>query len=140
MPSRFQQRLLQLMCSAYGLMLRAYPLDFRGEYGREMMLVFTTQARDIIRKNGVFALLPFAHHIVWDWLTTIFDETGSMRKILTLGAASFLFLAVDWLAFHDIREPHTFRDYLTLLASFLVFLSFGLELLGKVNVTSRLSE
>jgi hypothetical protein len=120
-------------------MLRAYPLDFRREYGREMMLVFTNQARDTIRKN-VFALLPFAHHILWDWLTTVFDEAGRMRKTLTLGAASFLFLAVDWLAFHDFREPHTFRDYLTLFASFLVFLSFGLELLERLNGAIRWSE
>jgi hypothetical protein len=140
MPSRFQQRLLQWMCGVYGLMLRAYPFGLRREYGREMMLLFTDQARDIIRTKNAFTLLPFAHHILWDWLTTMFDEAGSMRKILILGAASFLFLAVDWLAFHDFREPHTFRDYLTLFASLLVFLSFGLELLGRVNAAIRWSE
>jgi hypothetical protein len=139
MLSRFQQRVLQWMCSVYGVMLRVYPLDFRREYGREMMLVFTNQARDTIQKNA-FALIPFAHHILWDWLTTVFDEAESMRKTLTLGAASFLLLAVDWFAFHDFREPHTFRDYLTLFASLLVFLSFGLELLRKLNAPIRLSE
>jgi hypothetical protein len=37
-----------------------------------------------------------------------------MRKALTLGAATLCLLAVDWFAFHDFREPHTVRDYLTL--------------------------
>lgn len=42
-------------------------------------------------------------------------------------AASLLLLAVDWLAFHDLSEPHTFRDWLMLLASALVFVEFGRE-------------
>lgn len=56
-----------------------------------------------------------------------------MNKILTLGAAAVLLLAVDWFAFHDILEPHTFRDYLTLVASMLVFFRFGWELLDREN-------
>lgn len=52
-----------------------------------------------------------------------------MRKVLPLGVAAVLLLAVDWFAFHDIREPHTFRDYLTLAASIVVFFRFGWELL-----------
>jgi hypothetical protein len=62
-----------------------------------------------------------------------------VRQGLTLGAAAVLLLAVDWLAFHDIREPHTFRDYLTLVASMLVFFRVGWELLdsGIVHVTGR---
>jgi hypothetical protein len=50
-------------------------------------------------------------------------------KIVTLGAATFLLLMVDWFTFHDWREPHTFRDYLTLLASISVFFYWGMELL-----------
>jgi O-antigen ligase len=41
--------------------------------------------------------------------------------------ASLLLLAIDWLAFHDFREPHTVRDWLMLVASVLVFLKFGKE-------------
>jgi hypothetical protein len=41
--------------------------------------------------------------------------------------ASLLLLAIDWLAFHDFREPHTVRDWLMLVASALVFLKFGKE-------------
>ena len=36
----------------------------------------------------------------------------------------FLLLFVDWITFHDIFESHTIRDWLTLLASVLVFLYF----------------
>ena len=43
---------------------------------------------------------------------------------LIMVAASLLLLAVDWLAFHDLREPHTVRDWLMLVASALVFLQF----------------
>ena len=39
--------------------------------------------------------------------------------------ASLLLLAVNWLAFHDFREPHTVRDWLMLLASVLVFIQFA---------------
>ncbi len=49
-----------------------------------------------------------------------------MRKAVTLGVATFLLLFVDWLTFHDWREPHTVRDYLTLCASLFVFACLGL--------------
>jgi hypothetical protein len=64
-----------------------------------------------------------------------FDSVGDqiMRKILTLGAAALCLLVVDWFIFHDFREPHTVRDYLTLLASIMVFFCFGNELIGRAG-------
>jgi hypothetical protein len=59
-----------------------------------------------------------------------------MRKALTLGVATLCLFAVDWFAFHDFREPHTVRDYLTLVASLLVFFHFGKEVVGKEQVTA----
>jgi hypothetical protein len=50
-----------------------------------------------------------------------------MKTLLILTTTVSL-LMVDFLAFHDIREPHTFRDWLTLFASLLVFFYFGREL------------
>jgi hypothetical protein len=32
---------------------------------------------------------------------------------------------LNWLAFHDLRETHTVRDWLTLLASIAVFIHFA---------------
>ena len=59
-----------------------------------------------------------------------------MRKGLTLGAATLCLLVVDWFTFHDFREPHTMGDYLTLLASILVFLCFGNELIGRAELNN----
>ncbi len=50
-------------------------------------------------------------------------NTDSLLMIV----ASLLLLFTDWLAFHDFLEPHTFRDWLMLLASLLVFIQFGRE-------------
>ena len=46
---------------------------------------------------------------------------------LLIITASLLLLFVNWLAFHDIREAHTVRDWLMLLASILVFFQFARE-------------
>jgi hypothetical protein len=54
----------------------------------------------------------------------MFFNTDNVLMIL----ASLLLLAVNWLAFHDFREPHTVRDWLTLVATVLVYLEFGREL------------
>ncbi len=40
-------------------------------------------------------------------------------------AASILLLMVNWLAFHDLREAHTLRDWLMLVASVLVLVQFA---------------
>jgi hypothetical protein len=40
-------------------------------------------------------------------------------------AASILLLMVNWLAFHDLREAHSVRDWLMLLASILVVVQFA---------------
>src|SRR5450759_3746246 len=136
MLSPSQERLLRWLCRIYGAMLLAYPSAFRHTYGREMAVVFRDRARDVVAHDGGWALLPFMLHIGWDWFHTTLRETAIIRKALTLGAEAFCLLAVDWLAFHDFREPHTVRDYLTLFASFLVFFHFGSELVGKENVTA----
>ena len=74
---------------------------------------------------------------MWDWLTRELQETEIMRKGLTLGAATLCLLVVDWFTFHDFREPHTVRDYLTLVASILVFFCFANELIGRAELRAR---
>jgi hypothetical protein len=44
---------------------------------------------------------------------------------LLMIAGTLLLLFVDWLAFHDIGETHTVRDWLMLIASFIVFVQFA---------------
>jgi hypothetical protein len=53
-----------------------------------------------------------------------------MTGRVTLFLAAILLLAVDWLMFHDLFEPHSVRDYMTLVASLLVFACLGRMLLG----------
>jgi hypothetical protein len=42
--------------------------------------------------------------------------------------AAILLVVVNWLAFHDIHETHTVRDWLMLAATILVFVKFALEI------------
>ena len=52
---------------------------------------------------------------------------------LLIALSSLLLLAVNWLAVHDLREPHTARDWLTVLASLLVFAEFARMLWNRVR-------
>ena len=78
MLSSSQERWLRWLCRVYGLMLLAYPSSFRREYRREMMVVFRTRARDVMRREGSGALLPFMRHISGDWLYTTLRERTTM--------------------------------------------------------------
>ena len=42
------QRVLRAICNVYGLMLLAYPDDFRSKYGREMLLALRNRAHDVL--------------------------------------------------------------------------------------------
>ena len=81
MRSSTDPRLLRWLSCIYGLMLRAYPSVFREEYGREMVLVFDSHARDVMQKSGSLALVPFMLRIVWDWLTTALHERDQIETI-----------------------------------------------------------
>ena len=55
-----------------------------------------------------------------------------MKNLLNLNnlfmlITSLLLLFVNWLAFHDMREAHTVRDWLMLVASVIVLLKFARE-------------
>lgn len=50
----------------------------------------------------------------------------NMDSLIML-AAGLLLLVVNWLAFHDLYEAHTVRDWLMLLASVLVLVQFARE-------------
>jgi len=52
------------------------------------------------------------------------------NQILMLGTI-FTLLALDWLTFHDLWEAHSWRDWLTLFVSILVFFYFAMELSKK---------
>jgi len=50
---------------------------------------------------------------------------------LLILTASILLLVVNWLAFHDLHELHTVRDWLMLFASVVVLLEFARELWSR---------
>lgn len=52
---------------------------------------------------------------------------------LLMLVAGLLLLIVNWLVFHDFREPHTVRDWLILLASLLVLLKFTGDIRRRIN-------
>jgi hypothetical protein len=57
-------------------------------------------------------------------------EVGAMRwDVLMLGVTAALLLAADVLAFHDLFEPHTIRDWLVLVAT-LIVIAYGLRVAG----------
>jgi hypothetical protein len=49
----------------------------------------------------------------------------SKTDYVLIAAATILLLFVNWLAFHDFGEVHTFRDWLMLSASILVLVRFA---------------
>ena len=52
-------------------------------------------------------------------------------------AIAVILLAVDFLAFHDVAEVHTLRDWLTLFASLLVFVYLAKDVLSSYQLRSR---
>jgi hypothetical protein len=140
MVSSSQRRLLRLLCRIYGLMMLAYPSKFRREYSREMALVFSNRARDVVQNKGSWALLPFSLHIIWDWLTTTLHETEIMRKALTVGVtgissislAASGFLALSYVAFkgpNDLRPLTGLILFVALSALTLVVLAANISLM-----------
>ncbi len=54
-------------------------------------------------------------------------------SMLSLAAATVLLLLADALAFHDLFEPHTVRDWLMLVASALVVVGVVGRTAGQVG-------
>ena len=58
-------------------------------------------------------------------------------SMLSLAAAVILLLLADALAFHDLFEPHTVRDWLMLGASGLVVIGLALGFAGRPGPVGR---
>ena len=135
-----QSFLLRFMGRTYALMTLAYPRAFRLKFGREMRLAFSSEALELSRRGGLRSLFPFFLRVSSDWFVSVWKEHCDMPKRLITVVTILLLLAVDWLTFHDLFEPHTVRDYLTLAASLLVFLYIGLDVLRKASPTVARSD
>jgi hypothetical protein len=120
--------LIGLTCRTYALMTAAYPRPFRERFGREMRLAFRSQAVAVADRSGGWALLGLLLQVAWDWIFTLCKEYCEMPRYLIVAILIPMLFVINWLAFHDLSEPHTVRDYLTLAASLLVFAYLGLDM------------
>lgn len=118
---------IRMLERGFGALLLFYPKAFRDRFGREMKLTFLSEAKTIHRRSGVFALLPFFMRIIADSLMSSGREYLDMPQRLLAAAIVLVMVFVDWLALHDVFEPHTVRDYLTLAASILVFAHIAMD-------------
>jgi hypothetical protein len=66
-------RLVELSVSLYRLLLAAYPVGFRNEYGEAMAQLFGDTARDAYRRRGLLGLMAV-------WLRTLLDLTVSVVR------------------------------------------------------------
>jgi hypothetical protein len=58
-------------------------------------------------------------------------------SLLALGATVVLLLLADFLAFHDLFEPHTGTEWLVLAASVLAIVAFAGVSMTRLRVTDR---
>jgi hypothetical protein len=58
-------------------------------------------------------------------------------SLLALGATVVLLLLADFLAFHDLFEPHTGTEWLVLAASVLAIVAFAGVSMTRLRVADR---
>ena len=107
-------RVLRAICNIYGLMLLAYPDDFRSKYGREMLLALRNGAQDVVEGGRASGLFAFVVHVSGDWVTTALKENAMAGTLLSrlrwIAALPLAIVAADAaprLSMHfiqDIRE------------------------------------
>lgn len=154
MLSSSQDRWLRCLCRVYALMLWAYPPDFRGDYRREMLVVFRTGARDVMQREGSAALLRFMRHVSWDWLyTTLRERTtmttsmpalrwGAALPLAILAAVAVMRLDGFILGFNVVPD-HDFQSVGTNVGFFLMaaaFVSVGVSVVpGRKDSVARIA-
>jgi hypothetical protein len=134
----------------YRLLLRAYPPDFRAEYGREMVLLFRDQCRESdVRSLGFWA------RVLWDvarsapalraeaWrsrgsestqTTEVIMKLAAMLTLLLGGVIGILNAAVEWVAASEqsISGTHEVSLVFGVLASALL-LAAGVAILNRTQ-------
>jgi hypothetical protein len=93
------QRVLRAICNIYGLMLLAYPDDFRSKYGREMLLALRNRAHDVLEGGSGSDLFAFVVHVSGDWVITALKEnamTGTLvSRLRWIAALPLAIVAAD---------------------------------------------
>lgn len=139
----------------YRLLLRAYPPEFRAEYGPEMVLLFRDQCRD-----GDVRTLGFWARVFWDiarsapaarveaWRARGMENTRTVEvtmkpaAILTvvIGVLGILNAVIEWVAASKqaIAGTHALAVVLGVFASALL-LGAGVAILRRSRQTARLT-
>jgi hypothetical protein len=93
------QRVFRAICNIYGLMLLAYPDDFRSKYGREMLLALRNRAHDVLEGGSGSDLFAFVVHVSGDWVITALKEnamTGTLvSRLRWIAALPLAIVAAD---------------------------------------------
>jgi len=102
------QRVLRAICNIYGLMLLAYPDDFRSKYGREMLLALRNRAHDVLEGGSGSDLFAFVVHVSGDWVITALKEnamTGTLvSRLRWIAALPLAIVAAPWLSVYFIQD------------------------------------
>ena len=119
----------------YRLLLRAYPAEFRAEYGREMMLLFRDQCRD-----GDVRTVGFWMRVFWDILRSApalrAEATLTVEVImklaatlaLVLGALTIFGAITEWMAASQHAGVYVLSVVLVVVGSVLL-LGAGIAML-----------
>jgi O-antigen/teichoic acid export membrane protein len=115
----------------YRLLLRAYPPDFRAEYGREMVLLFRDQCRESdVRTIGFWAAViwdvarsaPALRVEAWRENTKPIEVIMKLAAILTvlIGLLGIVNAVVEWSAGGNGSSAHALALLLAVFASILL--------------------
>ena len=92
-------RSVEISVRVYELLIRAYPLSFRSEYGDEMTRVFGELARDAHRQRGALGLMTTWFRVLADLARTARQEhLIELQRGMDMKTAAFAVFSV-FLAF-----------------------------------------
>jgi hypothetical protein len=89
---------LRRICRLYGVLLLAYPRDFRLRFGSEMAATFSNQIRDEWNQSGFAGVCRVGRGAVWE-LFSIAVPLWTRRSIVVAAALSFVGSSILCLAF-----------------------------------------
>jgi len=99
--------MLEMLCRTYGVLLFAYPRQFRERYAAEMRRVFREKARDLLSAHGYFGIARYCGNVAWDLVVSVIREHAAARtaallsiRITMLGCVAISF-AISWF---DLRH------------------------------------
>lgn len=112
----------------YGLLLLAYPREFRREYGPQMAQVFRDCCRDQLQQAGRFGLVKVWSHTLIDLIQTalkermasVGKENSVMNNLRRDAIALFGSLAIIVIAFFALQYGRTNQVFSTLMLGYIL--------------------